>query len=64
MTFDFHDTRSGNTYTVSLDAGEFLHALRYTGTIGTNPIEYDTLREIPEPHRTEIQNQIEWMKRR
>lgn len=61
MTFDYHDPRTFDTYTVFLDGlGAFMHAVRYTGRIGSDAVEYDSLEEIPQPHRGEIENRIEW----
>lgn len=38
----------------------FDQALRYVGTVGRDPVVYDTLEDIPEPHRSEIEHLIEW----
>lgn len=60
MTLDYHCARTSDTYTVVLRHSVFDHALRYVGRIGSEPMVYDTLEEIPEPHRSEIENLIEW----
>jgi len=55
----YHDRRFGDTYVISIDdIGAFLGALRYVDRIGADPIQYDRLIDIPEPHRSEIRQKL------
>lgn len=56
----YHDRRFGDTYVLSLDeeTGDLVGALRYVDRIGADPIQYDHLDHIPEPHRSEIRQKL------
>ncbi len=65
MTFDLHDSRALETYTVELDdALRIVRVSRYTGPVGFDPVVYDELEEVPQPQRDQIENRIEWYKNR
>jgi hypothetical protein len=56
----YYDFRHGDTYNIFLDEeGEFLSALRYVSSIGRDPIVYSALADIPEPHRSAIEREID-----
>lgn len=58
----YDDPRFGDRYEIDLsDNGDFLSAVRFVDKIGRDPIVYDALSEIPQPHRNEIEQRI-WTK--
>lgn len=62
MTLTYDDIRYGDRYEIELShAGDFLHALRFVDRIGRDPIPYDRLSDIPQPHQHEIRQRI-WKK--
>lgn len=50
----YFDSRYGDTYVIEARDGQFVSALRHVGRVGSDPIHYDKLWDIPEPHRTAI----------
>lgn len=59
MTLVYSDTRYGDRYEISLSpCGDFLHALRFVDRIGSDPIHYDRLPDIPIAHQHEIRQRI------
>ena len=57
--FSYTDKRSGDRYDVDLtSSGEFEHARRYVGDTANNPIEYDSIWELPDPIRIAIDHII------
>lgn len=57
-SFTFYDTRSGDTFVIELEDGDFAYALRYVIGIGRDPIQYNHLIDVPEPHRSTIEHKI------
>jgi len=63
MTLIYDDTRYGDRYEVELTPqGDFLYALRFVDRIGSDPIHYCHLREIPVAHQHQIANLIHGVK--
>lgn len=62
MTLTYDDPRYGDRYEVELSpTGVFLSAVRFVEGIGRDPIVYDKLSHVPQPHQNELQHLI-WMK--
>lgn len=60
----YEDMRFGDRYEIELDVlGDFVHAMRYVDRVGSDPIVYDRLHDIPQPHQHAIEQKI-WQKRR
>lgn len=59
MTLTYDDHRSLDRYEVDLTPdGEFDSALRFVTGIGRDPIHYGRLADVPQPHRSEIEQRI------
>lgn len=59
QSFTFYDPRHEDTYVIELDdQGQFLVALRHVVGVGTAPIVYEYLEDVPQPHRDEIERKI------
>lgn len=59
MTLIYDDVRYGDRYEIELSpCGDFLHALRFVDRIGRDPISYDRITDIPNPHQHEIRQRI------
>lgn len=60
MTLTYDDPRSRDRYEIEIDpdSGLLLHALRFVDKIGRDPIPYDSLAAIPQPHRSLIEQKI------
>lgn len=53
--------RYEETFTIYLDEDNdcaFIGVERFVGNIGGDPIRYESLSEIPQPHRHEIEQRI------
>lgn len=53
--------RFAETFNIFLDEDkdcEFVGVERFIGNIGGDPIRYESLSEIPQPHRHEIEQRI------
>jgi hypothetical protein len=62
MTLVYDDPRFGDRYEIELAPnGVFLSALRFVEGIGRDPIFYDKLSSIPQPHQNTI-HQLIWQK--
>lgn len=59
-SLSYYDSRHDDTYIVDLDDdSDFAVALRYVSGIRRDPIIYAHLVDVPEPHRSAIENLIE-----
>lgn len=55
----YYDPRFGDTYEIYLTLdGVFHSACRSVEQIGRDPIYYDALEDIPQPHRNAIEQMI------
>lgn len=58
-TLSYYDQRHSDTYVVTIDAeGEFVFAKRYLVGVGRDPIVYDNLADVPQPHKANIEQKI------
>lgn len=54
-TLTYYDQRFGDIYHIRVLGHKFLFALRYVERVGSDPITYDRIDELPD----EAQNEIE-----
>lgn len=58
-SFSFYDSRHDDVYNIYLDEfGEFDCATRSVNGVGSSPISYHHLADVPEPHRSRIAAEI------
>lgn len=58
-TLSYYDPRHSDTYVVTIDSdGEFVCAKRYLVGVGRDPIIYDNLADVPQPHKANIEQKI------
>lgn len=61
-TLSYYDPRHADTYVVYLDdLGDFLLARRYIVGQRNDPIVYENLADIPQPHKANIEQRITQM---
>lgn len=58
-TLSYYDPRHADTYVVTIDSeGEFICAKRYLVGVGRDPIVYESLADVPQPHKNAIEQKI------
>lgn len=62
----FTHPRWNETFNIYLDEDDdlsFIGVERFIGNIGGDPIRYESLQEIPQPHRHEVEQKIHEIKK-
>ena len=62
--FSFTDVRFGDTFTIWYDESDLslIGIERHVGNVGSNPITYSTLWEVPQPFRSDINSRLSKLK--
>lgn len=63
----YNHSRYNETFNIYLDEDDDLALVgieRFVGNIGGDPIRYTSLGEVPQPHRHEIEQRIEMLRRK
>lgn len=62
-SFSYTFPRTGDVYHVFVSSDVFHHAHRHVGRVGQDPIVYDSVEELPDGPRQDIEQRIEERKK-